>query len=252
MAATDSDSVSQLRTIRKRTEMSQRYYDTVTQMIRSQAYREMAAAVVFAEALGYVPTLEFKKQVVKHVEEELEHYEVCCQLYDELGAGDLDAICSRKLAGERPIPRIESFLELGMAQMLYDCASAFQLQEYENSSFDPYCRVIGKILEEEQGHEDFGAEIVIQHARDPELRPQAQVIFNRWLAVSMQSFGRPQTEGNRYAVSVGLKTRDSCAVAQDYLDSLKSTMRVCGLVFPTREQLAAMGVETFHCVDLSL
>ena len=54
-----------------------------------------------------------------------------------------------------------------MAQFLYDRASAFQLREYENSSFDPYCRVVGKILDEEEGHESFGAEIMIERGRDP-------------------------------------------------------------------------------------
>ena len=241
-----------LRTIRNRDEMSQRYYDTVTQMIRSQAYRELAAAAVFAEALLLGPSLAFKKKVVQHVAEETEHYEVCCELYSELGCGDLDEICTRRLREEQPIPRIGSFLELGVAQLLYDRASAFQLQEYENSTFDPYCRIVGKILEEEEGHESFGAEILIQHCRSAEVRTEAQEFFDRWLAVSLRSFGRPGSEGNRYAISVGLKTRDSAAVMQDYLDSLKSTMRLCGLHFPTRETLSGLGVETAPDLDLSM
>ena len=91
--------------------------------------------MVFAEALLTVPTLEFKKKVIHHIEEETEHYEVCCLLYGELGAGDLDEICTNRLVSERPIPRIESFLELGVAQLLYDRASAYQLQEYVKSIF---------------------------------------------------------------------------------------------------------------------
>ena len=76
-------------------------------------------------------------------------------------------VITSHVRNNRPIPRIESFLEMGVAACLYDSASAFQLREYENSSFDPYCRIVGKILEEEEGHESFGAEIMIQAARDP-------------------------------------------------------------------------------------
>ena len=47
-------------------------------------------------------------------------------------------------------------------------------------------------------------------------------------------------------------TRDSSAVAQDYLDALKTVMRICGLVFPTRDELAELGVETTPDVDLTL
>jgi len=242
----------QLRTIRNRTQMEPRYFEVLRQMIHSQGYRELAAATVFADALSIVPTLKFKKKVVQHIEEEMEHFEECCKLYAEIGAGDLDEICTRHLLENEPIPAIESFLELGIAQFLYDRASAFQLREYENSSFDPYCRIIGKILEEEEGHESFGAEIMIEHCRDPDMRARAQQLFNKWLAVSLRSFGRPGTATSRYAIEVGLKTRDSSAVAQEYVDGLKSVMRLCGIAFPTREELKGLGTETAPGMDLGL
>ena len=244
--------MTEIRTIRRRDEMDQQYFETLVQMIRSQGYRELAAATVFAQALHLVPTIKFKKQVVQHVHEEMEHFEVCCNLYAEIGAGDLDEVCTGILREKAPVPPIESFLELGVAQFLYDRASAFQLREYENSSFDPYCRVVGKILEEEEGHESFGAEIMIERGRSPEQRARVQGYFNKWLAVSLKSFGRPGTDGNKYAVSVGLKTRDSAAVAQDYLDSLKTVMRIAGLMFPSRAELEQANVETAPDVDLSL
>lgn len=229
--------------------MSEEYFDTLAKMIRSQGCRELAAATRFAEALALVPTLAFKKKVSHHIQEELEHYEECCRLYTQIGAGDLDAAIG---SAESSVPRIESFLELGVAQFLYDRASAFQLREYENSSFDPYCAIIGKILEEEEGHESFGAELLIEHCRHPEARTEAQNLFTKWLGVSLHSFGRPGTAGNRYAISVGLKTRDSGAVARDYIDALRTVMRICGLVFPTRDELQGIGVETAPDVDLSL
>lgn len=242
----------QTRTIRTRQEMDQKYYETLVQLIRSQGYRELAAATVFAEALHLVPGLAFKKKVVQHVNEEMEHFEVCCEIYRDIGAGDLEVVASAILSERNPIPRIESFLELGIAQFLYDRASAFQLREYENCSFDPYCRIVGKILEEEEGHESFGAEIMVEHGRDPAQRARMQAVFNKWLAVSLKSFGRPGTPGNRYAISVGLKTRDSAAVAQEYLDGLRTVMRLSGIVFPTREELKRLGVETSPDIDLRL
>lgn len=239
-------------TIRSRAEMTDQYFATLRRMILSQAYRELAASVAFAHALQFVPNLEFKRKVVAHVVEELEHYSVCAQLHRDIGAGDLDPVCHERLAKDRPIPMIESFLELGVAQFLYDRASGYQLREYENCSFDPYCRVVGQILEEEEGHEDFGAEVLIEHCRDAARREEAQRLFDKWLAVSLRSFGRPGTAGDRYAVSVGLKTRGAAAIVQDYVDDLKSTMRVCGLVFPSRQRLEEMGVQTAPDLDLSL
>jgi 1,2-phenylacetyl-CoA epoxidase catalytic subunit len=242
----------QTRTIRTRQEMDQKYFDTLVRLIRSQGYRELAAATVFAEALHLVPGLALKKKVVQHVNEEMEHFEVCCEIHEQIGAGDLEVIASAVLFEKRPIPKIESFLELGIAQFLYDRASAFQLREYENCSFDPYCRIVGKILEEEEGHESFGVEIMVEHSRDPVRRARMQELFDKWLAVSLRSFGRPGTAGNRYAIEAGLKTRDSAAVAQDYLDGQRPVMRLCGIVFPSREELKRLGVETAPDIDLRL
>ncbi|MHC4956217.1 MAG: Phenylacetic acid catabolic protein [Planctomycetota bacterium] len=247
-----SQPATQPRPISTREEMSPEYFETISKMLRSQAYRELAAAVVFAEALALVPTLEFKRHVVHTVEEEMEHYATCVRLAEQIGLEGFDEACTRRVRDDRPIPAIESFLELGVAACLYDSASAFQLREYENSSFDPYCRVIGRILEEEEGHENFGAELMIQLSRDPANRDELQRCFEKWLAVSLRSFGRPGMEHSRFAIEAGLKTRDSSAVAQDYIDALKSTLRVCGISLPAREQLLEMGTETAADIDLSV
>ena len=82
-------------TIRTREEMSPEYFETVSKMLRSQAYRELAAAVVFAEALSLVPTVEFKRHVVHTVEEEMEHYAICVRLDEQIGLADFDAECTQ-------------------------------------------------------------------------------------------------------------------------------------------------------------
>jgi hypothetical protein len=56
----------------------------------------------------------------------------------------------------------------------------------------------------------------------------------------MLSFGRPSTDGNRYAIEVGLKKRDSGEVMQDFLDDIKPAVVACGLTFPKPE---AIGLE---------
>jgi hypothetical protein len=65
----------------------------------------------------------------------------------------------------------------------------------------------------------------------------------------MLSFGRPQTEGNRYAIDVGLKKRDSGAVMQDFVDDIKPAVKACGLGFP---QPSAIGLECPATLDWSL
>jgi hypothetical protein len=74
-------------------------------------------------------------------------------------------------------------------------------------------------------------------------------LFEKWLTVALLSFGRPGTEGNRFAIDAGLKTRDSGKVMEDFINDIKPTMKACGLHFPKREKI---GIEMPDEIDLSL
>lgn len=228
-------------------EMTPEYRKTVLQMLESQAYREVMAAHVFGHALKHVPSLKYKKMIAHHIKEELEHYEEVVELYRQFG-GNLEAVTAKRIE-ENPVPYVESWFELAMAQFLYDRAGEFHLSEYKNCSYRPYARIIGKILEEEEGHEGFGETALRELCQDPERRKQAQALFNKWLPVALLSFGRPGTPGNKFAVEAGLKTRDSGQVMQDFLNDIKPTMVACSLTFPPRNRF---GVELPPEIDLSL
>src|SRR3990167_7653115 len=55
-------------------DMDARYRETLVQMMRSQAYRELAAAQMFGYGLRYVPELKWIKFMSWHIQEEVEHY----------------------------------------------------------------------------------------------------------------------------------------------------------------------------------
>jgi ring-1,2-phenylacetyl-CoA epoxidase subunit PaaA len=234
------------RKIESKEEMTPEYHAMVKQLLESQGYREVMAANLFGHSLKYVTTLERKKMIAHHIEEELEHFEEAARLYKELTGEDMLAAIESRL-GRVPYP--ESWEELAMAQFLYDRAGEFHLREYRACSYAPYSRIVTKILEEEEGHEGFGEQVVRELSKDEYNVPRLQRLFDKWLPVALLSFGRPGTEGNRYAVEVGLKTRDSGEVMQDFLDDIKPAMVACGLRFPQRDQ---MGIEMPDNIDLGL
>lgn len=236
-------------TIESPQQMPPKYRKLVLQLLESQAYRELIAAECFAAAIQYVPILQYKKLIAEHVAEELEHYEKTVELYRELG-GDLEAIIHRKFQRNPKLrPTIKSWLELAVVQFLFDRAGEFHLSEYKTCNYLPYQRVIAKILEEEEGHESFGEQVLRDLCRNPNVRKEAQRHFNRWLGISLLSFGRPGTPGNRYAIEVGVKRRDSGEVMQDYLNDIKPTMAACRLKFPS---LKALGIVAPKNIDLAL
>jgi 1,2-phenylacetyl-CoA epoxidase catalytic subunit len=225
-----------------------RYLETLEQMMKSQAYRELAAALLFGDGLKHVPSLKWLKFMSWHIREEMEHYEMVVRMYREFTGQSVEPWVNERLAG-KPLPMSQSWFELGMAQFLYDRGGFWQLKEYEECSFVPYREVVKQIVSEERGHQELGERIVVELCADPANAAVKQPLFEKWLRIGMLSFGRPGTEGNRYAMGVGLKKRDSGAVMQDFLDDIKPAVRSCGLRFP---EPAALGMEFPAELDWSI
>jgi hypothetical protein len=212
-----------------------RYRAVVVQLLRSQAYRERGAARLFQQALPLVPA-RWRKLFAWHAEEELDHYRRVAAVWAVASgqlAAALDAWVDARL-GERPLPGVTSFVELAMVEFLFDRAGAWQLREYVESSYLPYQQLAREILDDERGHQETGARLLIDLAAD---RAAAQAAFTRWLPVSLLSFGRPDSEGNRFAIAAGLKRRDSGAVMRDYIADIAPTADTAGLTFPAAEAL---------------
>jgi 1,2-phenylacetyl-CoA epoxidase catalytic subunit len=225
-----------MQTFAKKDEMDPKMVQTVSQMMESQAYRELAAAQMFGFGLQYIPELKWLKFMTWHIREEMEHYEVVARMYKEFAGESVEPKVNARLA-QKPIAFAKSWFELAMAQFLYDRGGFWQLKEYDGCAFLPYREIIAKILKEEAGHQGLGERIVVELCRSGEHDTVKQQHFETWLKQGLLSFGRPGTDGNRYAIEVGLKKRDSGAVMQDFLDDIKPAVVAGGLVFPKPEAI---------------
>lgn len=213
-----------------------RYRDTVIQMLRSQAWRELSAAQLFGHGLQFVEDIPALRFITRHVVEETEHYVAVAELYRRHVGEPIEPWVNEKLRA-KPIPMAESFLELGIAQWLYDRGGFWQLREYVDSSWAPYRDIVGKIIAQEEGHQDHGERIAIPLCRREKDRSKVQRLFERWLRLGLICLGRPGSEGNRYAISVGLKKRDSGECMKDYIRDILPAVREAGLRLPPKESL---------------
>jgi len=222
-----------------------RYRETVLQMLKSQAWRELSAAHLFGHGLQFVTELRTLKFITRHIQEEVDHYAAVAELYQKATGESLDGWVAAKLA-TKPIPWATSFLELGIAQWLYDRGGFWQLREYEESSWTPYKEVIGRIVDQEEGHQYHGQNIAVPLIRQEKDRAKVQRLFNEWLRHGLICLGRPYSEGNKYAISVGLKKRDSSECIKDYVKDILPAVRQAGLTLPARESL---GVDLPHDIE---
>jgi 1,2-phenylacetyl-CoA epoxidase catalytic subunit len=237
-----------MKTYATKGEMDAKMIATLTQMMESQAYRELAAAHMFGYGLQFVPELKWLKFMTWHIREEMEHYEVVVRMYKEFSGESVEPRVHARLSS-RPIEFAQSWFELAMAQFLYDRGGFWQLREYEQCAFLPYREIVQKILKEEAGHQGLGERIVVELCRSGWHDAVKQPFFDKWLKQGILSFGRPGTEGNRYAIDAGLKKRDSGLVMQDFVDDIKPAVKACGLRFPRPESI---GLEAPAALDWSL
>jgi 1,2-phenylacetyl-CoA epoxidase catalytic subunit len=236
------------RTYATKGEMDAQMIATLTQMIESQAYRELAAAQMFGYGLQFVPELKWLKFMSWHIREEMEHYEVVVRMYKDFTGESVEPHVNARLA-KKPIDFAASWFELAMAQFLYDRGGFWQLREYEECAFVPYREIIQKILKEEAGHQGLGERIVVELCQSGRFDAVKQGFFDKWFRQGMLSFGRPSTDGNKYAIEVGLKKRDSGEVMQDFVDDIKPAVKACGLQFPSPQ---AIGLVCPSRLDWSL
>jgi 1,2-phenylacetyl-CoA epoxidase catalytic subunit len=223
-------------TFTERTELDDRYYQTLSQMMQSQAYRELAAAQMFGYGLQFVPELRWLKFMTWHIREEMEHYEDVVKMYRDFTGESVEPIVNARLQ-KRPVEFAQSWYELAMAQFLYDRGGYWQLKEYEACSYLPYQKVIHKIVKEEHGHQSLGERIVVELTRTGRFEGDKRAAFDKWLRQGLLSFGRPGTDGARYAIETGIKKRDPGAVMQDFIDDIKPAVKACGLSFPPLQQI---------------
>lgn len=222
-----------------------RFRDTVIQMMRSQAWRELSAVQLFGHGLQFVEDLPSLKFITRHVGEETEHYVAVADLYRKHVGESVEPWVNDRLR-QKPIPMAGSFLELGIAQWLYDRGGFWQLREYEESSWAPYREVVGKIISQEEGHQSHGERIAIPLCREERDRARVQGLFERWLRLGLVCMGRPRSEGNRYAIAAGLKKRDSAECMKDYVKDILPAVREAGLVLPPK---GSLGVDLPDDID---
>lgn len=215
--------------------MTPEYAQMIVQLMESQAYRELAAAHMFGHGLRFVPD-KWLRFMVWHIREEAEHYEAVAKMYRQFTGEEVEPVVRQRLEG-KPIPMAESWMELAMAQFLYDRGGFWQLKEYEECSFVPYRGVIQKIVKEEAGHQSLGEKIVVEQCQSGAFDDVKQELFERWLRIGLLSFGRPGTPGNRYAIEHGIKKRDSGECMKDFVADIRPAVSAAGLKFPAPAQL---------------
>jgi 1,2-phenylacetyl-CoA epoxidase catalytic subunit len=213
--------------------------EILASQVESLGFRALATSHAFASAIPLAPVLAVKKALVQYLWEELQRFDAASDLYVEIRPGeDLHETVRPRLAEIRPPT---SWLEVAIIQFLYDRAGVVQMRELASSSDERVAKLAARILEGERMHKIMGGEggsaLRNMLLTEPDDAPRAQDCFDRWLAESLRSFGRPGSPRSKRAIELGLRQRDSAEVIREYLAELGPVVKACGLRLPSRAQI---------------
>lgn len=214
-------------------------------LLRSQAHREAAAAMLFEQGAALAPDEPSRRRVLAQAQEERSHLLAVGDAWHALVGEPGGTLVQWAMAhaAAHPLPTPGSWLELSLAQLLFDRAGYFQLCEYRDSRWPPHRRLVAPILAEEAEHQQDGADAVRALASATTAQV-GQNLFCRWLRVALLSFGRPGSPGSAQAVALGLKRRDPGLVMQDFIDDVRPFADAAGWRLPAASDLQLDGIES--------
>lgn len=100
-----------MKTYTTRDEMEPKLVQTLTQMMESHAYRELAAAQMFGHGLQFVPRLKWLRFLLWHAKEEMDHYALVVGMYQKFTGESVEPKVNARLS-TRPIGFPGSWFEL--------------------------------------------------------------------------------------------------------------------------------------------
>jgi ring-1,2-phenylacetyl-CoA epoxidase subunit PaaA len=232
-------------------EMSDEYFDLLTNLMTQQADSELAGGFGYVPWIMQAPTTEEKLVVSQIVRDEVRHGRAMYRLLEDVGIpvdeyveqfdftyrveGKTDLGATRAGTDKRVnifYYPIDSWADFVMFNFLMDRGAGHQLEDVRTSSYGPWRREIDRIFKEEQTHIAHGDYWVKRLALDNRTRDDIQSALDRWWPRVMAIFGRPGSRKNQRYRALRLKVRDNHDVRLAFDKEVRERTDAWGLRIP--------------------
>ena len=232
-------------------EMSDEYYDHLTNLMVQQADSELAGGFGYVPWIMKAPTTEEMLVVSNIVRDEVRHARAMYRLLEDAKFGvddwvdkmdftfrvdDSKFLGDKRASGDKRVNifyyPIDSWSDFVMFNFLMDRGAGHQLEDVKMSTFGPWRREIDRIFKEELTHIAHGDYWVKRLALDPRTRPDIQASLDRWWPRVMSIFGRPGSRKNKRYQELGLKKRDNHEVREFFAKEVREKAESWGLKIP--------------------
>lgn len=232
-------------------DMSDEYYDHITNLMVQQADSELAGGFGYVPWIMKAPSTEEMLIVSNIVRDEVRHGRAMYRLLEDVEFGvddwvekmdftfrvgeDVD-LSDKRAAEDKRVNifyyTIDTWADFVMFNFLMDRGAGHQLEDVKVSSFGPWRREIDRIFKEELTHIAHGDYWVKRLALDPTTKDDIQGAMNRWWPRVMAIFGRPGSRKNKRYRELGIKSRDNHDVREFFAQEVREKAEAWGLTVP--------------------
>ncbi len=233
-------------------DMSDEYYELLTNLMLQQADSELAGAFGYVPWIVKAPTTEEMLVVSNITRDEVRHARAIYRILEDLGIaveghvgqqdftfrldGEIELGAKRAAKDSRVnifYYPIHSWADFVMFNFCMDRGAGHQLEDVKESSFGPWQREIGRIFREEMTHVGHGDYWVKKLAHDsPETKKEIQAALDVWYPRTMNIFGKPRTTKNDLYRKYGIKRRTNQEVRDAFAAEIKANCDAWGLHVP--------------------
>lgn len=232
-------------------EMSNEYYDHLTNLMVQQADSELAGGFGYVPWIMKAPTTEEMLVVSNIVRDEVRHARAMYRLLEDAEFGvddwvdkmdfsyrveDSDNLGTGRASDDKRVNifyyPIDSWSDFVMFNFLMDRGAGHQLEDVKKCSYGPWRREIDRIFKEENTHIAHGDYWVKKLALDAATKDEIQDSLNRWWPRVMSIFGRPGSRKNKRYRELKLKLRDNQDVRLTFAAEVREKAEAWGLTIP--------------------
>ena len=212
------------------------YQELLRRILSIQADCEIGGPHLYVkDILPAAPTRLDQLIVARTAAEELDHYRKIARI-----AGDIGLDVSYVLSWPNEKRYVESFRgkittweDFAVFGFLIDRVGRYQLEEFIGCSFAPIEPLLPDIINEEEGHIDYGAtktsELV---AKGEESREKVRKALDYWYVKALDMFGRSESKRSERYCHWGIKRRTNAHAREQYIKEVNPLIEAMGLRVP--------------------
>jgi ring-1,2-phenylacetyl-CoA epoxidase subunit PaaA len=217
--------------------MPDEYQELLIHQLRAHTEGELTGADDYTEIFYPMAPSAFEKRVCcERAAEEMDHYIRGAQVLEGIGVDTAYMLKQRILEREHyrteGVRRIQNWVGRALFSFIGEAAVLNIIEEMAESSYLPIAEMCVPVLMDEHGHVGHGYRICRELCRTEAGREQVQAGLPKAWAITLDLFGRSDSERSRRYVDWGLRKYTNEEARQRYIDQTVPRIEGLGLRVP--------------------